>query len=99
MGGKQEADREADNEEMGPYGAQTMERQEADGAQTMGRQGQMEGQSTLTVVIQMDSQRRLTVVDDPVLQQSLAQVNAFLQVVRLPDFHQPGDKLAGGRWY
>lgn len=33
-------------------------------------------------------------VDDAVLQQSLAQVDAFLRVARLADLHQPGHKLA-----
>lgn len=34
-----------------------------------------------------------TMVDDTVLQQSLAQVDTFLWVWRLPNFHQPRNKL------
>lgn len=37
----------------------------------------------------------LTVVDDAVFQQSLTQVDSFLLVARLTDFHQPGHKLTG----
>lgn len=39
--------------------------------------------------------RKPTVVDDAVLQQSLTQVNPFLLVACLTDFHQPGHKLTG----
>lgn len=37
----------------------------------------------------------LTVVDDAVFQQRLTQVDTFLLVACLADFHQPGHKLAG----
>lgn len=39
--------------------------------------------------------REPTVVDDAVLQQSLTQVNPFLRVARLADFHQPRHEFTG----
>lgn len=36
-------------------------------------------------------------VNDAILKQSLAQVDAFLRVPRLADRHQPGHKLAARR--
>lgn len=38
-----------------------------------------------------------TVMDDAVLKQSLAQVDAFLRVPRLANLHQPGHKLTARR--